>query len=59
MGDKRGDTCRCRGDKIEGDEPQEHYEVLVISVPETIVDIHTVMIEFLYAFPADHAVESP
>ena len=29
----------------------------MVAVPETVVDVHAVVVEFLDTLPADHAVE--
>ncbi len=59
MGNKGCHTCRCRSYEIEGNQPEEHDEVFMISVTKAIVDVHTVMIEFLHTFSTYHAMECP
>lgn len=59
MSDEGGHTSSCGRYEVDSDEPQEQDEVLVIAVPETIVDVHTVVVESLDTLPADHAVEGP
>lgn len=48
-----------RAYKVESDKPKEHYEILVVFVPQAVVYVYTVMVEFLYTCPAIVAMESP
>ena len=59
MSDEGGHTGRSGRYKVDSDQPQEQDEVLVIAVPETVVNVHTVVVESLDTLPADHAVEGP
>ena len=59
MSDEGGHTSRSGCQKVDRDQPKEQDEVLVIAMPEAIVNVHAVMIEFLDTLPADHAVEGP
>jgi hypothetical protein len=59
MRDEGGHTSRSGCQKVDRDQPQEQDEVLVITMSETVVNVHTVMIKFLDTLPADHAVEGP
>ena len=59
MSQERRHASRSGCYKVDRDQPQEQDEVLVIAVPETVVYVHTVVVEFLDTLPADHAVEGP
>ena len=59
MCDEGSHTSRSGCQKVDRDQPQEQDEVLVITMPETVVNVHAVMIEFLDTLPTDHAVKGP
>ena len=59
MRDKGGHTGRSGSYEVYCDQPQEQDEVLVVSMPETVVNVHAVVVESLDTLPANHAVEGP
>ena len=59
MCDEGCHTSRSGCQKVDRDQPQEQNEVLVITVPETVVNVHAVVVKFLGTLPADHAVKGP
>jgi len=59
MSNKRGYASEHRGQYINEYEPEKHYEVFVVAIPQAIIDVYAVMIELLDTLPAYHAVESP
>jgi len=59
MRDEGRHTSRSGSNEVDSDQPQEQDEVLVIAMPETVVNVYAVVVEFLDTLPADHAVEGP
>ncbi len=59
MRDEGGHTGCSGSYEVYCDQPQEQDEVFVIAMPETVVNVHAVVVEFLDTLPADHAVKGP
>jgi hypothetical protein len=58
MSDEGANGCSDWCNDVESDTCQEKDEILVIAMTEAVIYIDTVMVEFLHALSADHAVES-
>jgi hypothetical protein len=59
MSNKRGYASGNRGHYIYEYEPEKHYKVFVVAIPQAIIDVYAVMIEFFDTLPAYHAMECP
>ena len=52
------DTCKSCSQDVEDKEKEKHDEVFVVTIPQTIIDVRTVMIELFHALSTDHTMKS-
>ena len=56
--DKIKKACEGCYQNVEDQEDNKNDEILVVSIPNTVVDIHAMMIKFLNTLSAYHTMES-